>query len=158
MATFTASPAKLLSALRLSEGREVLGELVTCGDGRSVNGDGLADHVSGSGSAAKFEQAFDDAHLICLGKFVIKRQPEQTVTDVLRYRATLGIAAVLPANIGKVQRQIVEYANDAARFQMSDQCLAALQIRQQHIIHVIGLVAVAWNHWWSPAHRACCDG
>src|SRR5260370_14547262 len=89
----------------------------------------------------------DRSHYLCLLAFrqvIIERQSEQPGADVL-CDGTLS-RPKFHSHRRQVQRDVMEHAQYALRFQVCNQGLAAFRRGKKQIEHVIGLLAFRRNH------------
>ncbi len=89
--------------------------------------------------------------LVIVGHRIEERQAQQAVAEVFGDGAVPCPAAEAGAELGEVQRQVVEDGVDVSRFEMGDERLALFEAGQQQVIHVPGLLAVRRHHGLADA-------
>jgi hypothetical protein len=64
--------------------------------------------------------------LISLGELIVEREAQETLAELLGHRATARLPTMLSAHFRKMERQVMENAEDSALFEVSDERLTKL--------------------------------
>src|SRR5262249_1485623 len=111
--------------------------------GRSATAVGcVVTRSDGSGCTVEDPHGVYDAFDVGVAELVVKREPKQSIADVFGHRAVAWAATHLRPHAGEVQRKVVKEGHDAARLEMCDERLPNLQRGEDHIEHMVRLLAV----------------